>query len=124
MAQVGNMLARTFISKSTWPLVMLFSAVLLSCTSERESQLVNGCTEHFLRQGHANSKISELVSKRDPEFLLIVLQACRTKVDFFLDGYRVQPILEADDPISAEPGVLRRYYKRKLKCDSNPKDCD
>lgn len=108
-------------------LLLIIFVLLAGCTSEEESRLIQRCSDDFYGQGIYNEETGQkLTPKSDTSLYLEVLGACRVKAELYIDGYRISPTIENNDLkiyLFKESSGLKSYYKKKLKCESNPDEC-
>lgn len=99
---------------------------MASCSppSKEHQKLVDTCVNQHYEQGIYDAKTGEKVTpKNNISHLTLVLGACSSKVNLYLNGYRVSPIIEFNDLFLEIHDNIKPYYIKKLKCESDVAQC-
>jgi len=113
------------LTKLSTTYIIFIILMIAGCSSSDEKQkLIQECTNQHYAQGIIDKKTGLRVTpQNDTSYYTLVLHACISKVDLYSDGYRVRPYIEGDDVALEINGIIKRFYKKKLKCESSADQC-
>lgn len=106
--------------------VIIFTEFLIvGCSwSEEKQNLIKNCSNQFYEQGIYDKKTGEkMTPENNSSYAMYIRHTCISKVNLYLEGYRVNPIIENYDLVLEMDGNIKSYYIQKLKCEADATQC-